>query len=119
MPSRSSKKKPSALLLPATSLDQIMEVDGDIFVRWAYITMLGRPADAEGLAFYLRRMTEGKSKVSVLKQLSRSAEGRGHGVRLAGLDGAIRRAMLARAPIIGPVFQRMQRNGTSQASQAR
>jgi len=67
MPSRSSKKKPSALLLPATWLDQIMEADGDIFVRWAYITMLGRPADAEGLAFYLRRMTEGKSKVSVLK----------------------------------------------------
>jgi hypothetical protein len=88
----------------AQSVKEIMRFDGEQFVRRAYLALLGRSADQDGLAFYLRRMAEGKTKVSILKQISRSPEGRAHGVRMPGLDGAIRRAMLKRAPVVGPVY---------------
>ncbi|WHO40197.1 DUF4214 domain-containing protein [Sphingobium sp. AP49] len=116
MPSRTMGFVAKEVFHPAQSLQAITAVDGDIFVRWAYITLLGRPADEAGLAFYLRRMREGKTKVSILKQLRRSPEGRAFGAHLPGLEGAIRRAMLERAPLIGPVYQRL-RGGAEQPRQ--
>lgn len=104
MASRFSDEASNRPLRPARSVSEIMRADGEIFVRWAYITMLGRPADAGGLAFYLRRMSEGKTKVSILKQMKKSAEGRAYHARLPGLGNAIRRAMLKRAPVVGPVY---------------
>jgi hypothetical protein len=82
----------------------IMCLDGEAFLRRAYVVLLGRPADPEGLAFYLRRMAERTTKVSVLKQISRSPEGRAYGAKLPGLAAAIRRARLRSAPVIGPVY---------------
>ncbi|MET0370928.1 MAG: DUF4214 domain-containing protein [Sphingobium sp.] len=90
---------------PARSAKELMRADGEQFVRWAYITLLGRPADPEGLRFYLRRMDEGKTKVSIMKQLSRSAEGRAHGARLSDLQPLIRRAIIKRTPVVGTVYQ--------------
>ncbi|MEJ7934169.1 DUF4214 domain-containing protein [Sphingobium sp. AN558] len=104
MTSRFSVEDFDGSLRPARSVREIMRADGEAFVRWAYITMLGRQADADGLAFYLRRMSEGKTKVSILKQLKKSAEGRIYGANLPGLAIAIRRAMLKRAPVVGPVY---------------
>lgn len=104
MASRFSGEGFDGALRPARSVREIMRADGEAFVRWAYVTMLGRPAEAEGLAFYLRRMSEGKTKVSILKQMKKSAEGRAYRAKLPGLDGAIRRAMLKRAPMVGPVY---------------
>jgi hypothetical protein len=75
--------------------------DDEGFLRWAYVTLLGRPADPEGLNVYLRQMAAGKSKVSILKQLSRSDEGRAHGARLPDLDGLIRGDMWTRVPVVG------------------
>lgn len=86
-------------------------MDSEAFVRWAYVTMLGRPVDPEGLAFYLRRMEEGKSRISVLKQLKLSTEGRMFDAQLPGLDIAIRQAKLERIPIIGTIYRRLQRGG--------
>ncbi|MCP1471183.1 hypothetical protein J3E64_002887 [Sphingobium sp. OAS761] len=90
---------------PAQSAQQLMRTDGELFVRWAYVTLLGRLPEEEGLAFYLRRMGEGKTKTSVLKQISRSPEGRAYGLHLPGLEAAVRRAALKRAPVIGPVYR--------------
>lgn len=92
------------VLAPARSAKELMRADGELFVRWAYATLLRREADLEGLRFYLRRMSEGKTKISILKQMSRSPEGKAQAVRLPGLQGAIRRAMLKRAPVVGPVY---------------
>ncbi|CAM5520738.1 hypothetical protein SSCI18S_03892 [Sphingobium scionense] len=83
-------------------------MDSEAFVRWAYVTMLGRPVDPEGLAFYLRRMDEGKSKISVLKQLKLSAEGRVFDAQLQGLDSAIQQEKLERIPVIGPIYRWFQ-----------
>ncbi len=97
---------------PARSAQELMRADGELFVRWAYITLLERQADPQGLAFYLQRMEAGKTKVSVLKQISRSPEGRAHRRHLPGLQAAVRRAMMKRAPVIGPVYRWLLADGS-------
>jgi hypothetical protein len=104
MSSRLSEIGDFQAFAPARSVQEITRADGETFVRWAYVTLLGRQADPDGLRFYLRRMMEGKTKVSVLKQISRSPEGVAYGARLKGLQGAIRRAMFKRAPVVGPIY---------------
>ncbi|MDI1296859.1 MAG: DUF4214 domain-containing protein [bacterium] len=89
----------------ATSVDALMKADGETFVRWAYITLLGRMADPVGIAFYLAKMEAGKSKISILKQLSLSSEGRAYGAQLPGLHRAILNHRIKSAPIVGPVYR--------------
>ena len=91
-------------LAPAQSVQELMRADGETFLRWAYYTLLGRGPDPEGMGYFLGRMAEGKSKVSILQQISRSAEGKAYGAKLPGLQRAIRKSMFKRAPVIGPVY---------------
>jgi FkbM family methyltransferase len=80
----------------ATSIAELLQHDGTRFVQCAYMTLLKRPADPDGLAHYTDSLHLGVSKHEVIRQLRDSREGRSRNVDLAGLQGALQRARLAR-----------------------
>jgi Domain of unknown function (DUF4214) len=92
----------------AESLTELCSYSDGDFIRCAYLTLLGREPDVSGGGFYLRRLRGGTSKVSILKQLSQSREGKGRHVSVAGLGQAIRWHRLASMPVIGPVLSRIR-----------
>ncbi len=78
---------------PAT-LDELLGLDDEAFVLAAYRTVLGREADQEGHAYYLRRIRNGIGKLHILGQLRNSKEARTRSIDMSGLDRAIRATKL-------------------------
>jgi glycosyltransferase involved in cell wall biosynthesis len=72
------------------TLEELLDLDDDAFVLAAYRSILGRDADQEGFAYYLRRARDGIDKLHILGQLRFSREGQSHGEKIQGLDKAIR-----------------------------
>lgn len=68
------------------SVDFLLQLDGDAFVRMAYRTVLRRQVDPDGLYRYRSRLAEGYSKLSVLQALYHSGEAREKGVKIDPLD---------------------------------
>jgi GT2 family glycosyltransferase len=66
-------------------LDTLMAMEPQAFVRHAYATLLGRPADETGFAFYLGQLRDGVDRLEILRSFSVSPEGRARDARLAGL----------------------------------
>ena len=64
---------------------KLLVLNGRPFVEAAYSTLLGRPADESGLAFYLSEIESGVDKREVIRALATSPEGRAKGVQLEGL----------------------------------
>ncbi len=72
----------------AKSLDELLSLYDERFVRCAYWTLLRREADPGGLANYLRQLRRGAAKVQLIVELADSEEGRnaaGHLPALAEL----------------------------------
>jgi hypothetical protein len=78
------------------SIDDLLELDGEPFLQAAYITILGRPADEAGLAFYLHKLQRGVPKKTIAVDLAVSSEGKYAHTELAGLDQLVRRGALHR-----------------------
>lgn len=76
----------------AASTIELLKYEGRRFVQCAYLTLLKRPVDPEGLSFFTGSLERGVSKREVLRQLHRSDEGRSRNVQLPGLRSAIRQA---------------------------
>lgn len=76
---------PSALTGTAKSLDELLSLYDERFVRCAYLTLLGREADASGLSNYVRQLRRGAAKVQLIVELAESEEGRNAGPKLQGL----------------------------------
>lgn len=70
------------------TLGQLLEGDDKEFVGNAYWAILGRSADSDGLDIYSALLSEGMSRIDVLQQLRRSAEGQAHGAYIRGVDAA-------------------------------
>lgn len=68
------------------SLDGLMALDGEYFVRAAYKKILMREADAGGLATYVAALASGKGKAEVVRSLALSEEGRLKDSQLLGLE---------------------------------
>jgi hypothetical protein len=110
--------KIDALVGPATSLQEICSHEGGDFIRCAYLTVLGRLPDEEGFGFYLARLDQGVSKLTILYQLRNSQEARGHDPGIAGLDRALKKHRRGTLPIIGWIY-RILISGESEALAAR
>ncbi len=78
--------KPALLPGASESLDDLLQLGGDKFVRSAYRTLLLRDPDPGGLVNYLVRLETGGSKLAVVVELAASDEGKARGVKLPGLD---------------------------------
>ena len=79
----------------ANSLAELLSSDNEEFVRLAYLTVLGRPADAEGEAYYTDRIRRGFTKMEVLDQLRKGDEAK-RVPPLPDLEAALRRFRIAR-----------------------
>lgn len=85
----------------AYSLAELCAHEHSEFIRSAYLTVLGRLPDADGMEFYRRRLVDGVSKLTILNQLRRSAEGARHDPGIAGFDRALRRHRQGNIPFVG------------------
>jgi Domain of unknown function (DUF4214) len=92
---------------PVSSVDDLIQLHDQAFVQQAYQSILGRAADAEGHAYYLRRLRAGVSKISILAQMCRSMEGKAQSVQIEGLHSAIKREARGRLPLVGWIFRRL------------
>jgi len=81
----------------ANSLNELLKWHDIDFVRCAYVTVLGRPPDPQGEAYYTDRIRCGRSKMEVLWQMRRSSEGSVHDPGIPGFDRALRRAYFERS----------------------
>ena len=89
----------------ARSLDELLRSSGGSFVACAYMTLLRRPADAGGYAYYVDRLHSGQDRLSILYEMYISAEARQFDGHVAGLKLAMARQRLRRMPIIGPILR--------------
>lgn len=72
-------------------VNALLELEGVDFVKAAYVALLGREADVDGGTNYLKRLRDGWSRMSIVKALCESAEGKAFGQKLAGLANALQR----------------------------
>ena len=75
----------------AESVEQLLSLHDDEFVRCAYLTVLRRPADTGGFANYLAELRQGTAKEKILVELADSPEGRSLGDALPGLKALVLR----------------------------
>jgi hypothetical protein len=107
-----------AMVGRATSLQELCSHEGRDFVRSAYLTVLGRLPDEEGFAFYMARLNQGFSKLTILRQLRISAEARRHDPGIAGFDRALKRHRRGNLPVVGWTY-RLFSKGESDSPSAR
>ena len=79
----------------AKNLDDLLALDAELFVRCAYLTILRREPDPGGLVNYLGQLQAGVPKLSIVKELRWSIEGRANQVDLPGLLPKISEELLA------------------------
>lgn len=76
-------------IIAVGSIDEITAHSEQFFIRCAYLSILGREPDEDGLENYLKQLGEGISKRDIVAELSLSREGRIHKPNINGLDSAI------------------------------
>lgn len=86
---------------PIRTVPRLLAAHDRLFIHIAFHALLGRAPDDEGEAYYLTRLRNGVHKLTILKQLRRSPEGRAFVPGVAGLDRAIKRHSLANLPFVG------------------
>jgi len=77
------------------TLGELLDLQGDAFVRGAFRLILGREADPEGLDTYARLLRAGMSRMFVAKEIATSEEGRSRAGTISGLHRAIRNYEIA------------------------
>lgn len=88
------------------ALDDFLHVHNEEFAELAYRCLLKRPPDPGGQLLVLQRLAAGDSKIAILGDLRDSAEGRGYGVEVRGLNARYRFWRLCRLPVIGGLIER-------------
>jgi hypothetical protein len=99
----------------AVSLAELCSFVDVKFIRCAFVTVLGRQVDPEGQAYYLGKLRAGASKLSILRDLRRSSEGKLHDPGIAGFDRALRRHHNSNRRFIGPILRWLHGDGGSRA----
>lgn len=90
---------------PITTVPRLLAPHDREFIHTAYVALLGRAPDREGERYYLGLLRSGSHKLSILRQLRLSPEGRTFIPGVAGLDRAIKRHRLATRPVLGPIVR--------------
>jgi GT2 family glycosyltransferase/glycosyltransferase involved in cell wall biosynthesis len=92
---------------PAPRMDEVSELlqlEDAAFLRHAYLAILGREPDQEGMAHYLGRLRVGADKLQILGQLRSSPEGTKAIPRLRGIDEVLRKERRRAWPLLGRFF---------------
>lgn len=99
---------PAAIHAKSVSVDSLaslLQHEDRQFVECAYLTILKRPVDPDGLNTYLTQLRGGIPKIKILGSLQNSAEGKVAGGELEGLRRAVAQYKRSRLPIIGAIFR--------------
>ena len=91
----------------AYTLGEFVNVHNEAFVELAYRCLLKRAPDANGMLELMERLADGDSKIAILGDLRWSREGRGFGVRVAGLAWRYRYWRMTRWPVVGGLIERL------------
>jgi GT2 family glycosyltransferase len=59
---------------PAESLLELLSLDGEVFIASAYVSLLRRPPDVEGLKHHLDLLGNGVTKMQIVEAMCRSSE---------------------------------------------
>lgn len=94
---------PSTAAPGSATLDALMRLHGARFVEQAYALLLGREADASGLAYYTARLQAGDSRTQVLRELAASEESMRRKRHLPGLEAALQREPTRHHPLLRAV----------------
>lgn len=92
---------PPKIITAASGLGQILELRGEDFIKCAYLTILKREADPEGLENYLRLLREGLPKSEILVALYSSSEANEIGGNIAWMRPVLRTHKFSYLPVIG------------------
>jgi FkbM family methyltransferase len=103
--------------VPAQNLMTLLEMPDQGFLQSAYLTILGRLPDDDGLAHFGNRLRSGDSRMAIVRDLYRSKEARNAEVRIPWLSRAIFRYRLAYLLLLG--FARRSSGRTIHAEYAR
>jgi hypothetical protein len=87
------------------SLGALLALDDAEFVASAYLSLLRRPADPDGLAHYTRKLRAGHTRHEVLDLMLASREGRSKAAQLRGLSKGMAQYRLSRLPLIGALVR--------------
>lgn len=86
-------------------VSELLNVEGEMFVKMVFINILDRFPDVVGLNHYLSQLYAGKSKINVIYQVAMSAEGRKNKNRMEGLEILLSKCSSAKLPVIGRLLQ--------------
>lgn len=86
------------------SIAQLMTLEGHDFIEQAYLLLLGRPADTEGLNNYLTQLRNGEEKANILAALRYSPEGAAQPGATSELHNTARKQRLRQLPVIGSLL---------------
>ena len=89
--------------LPANHAKELLSLDGEAFVYGAYVTILGRLPDSDGLVNYLAELQSGVSKLEIVSRLRKSSEGRRYGHALRGYRSIVIRTRLRSSLGLSPL----------------
>ena len=95
----------SVIPFSTSNLKTLLQQNDEQFIHLAYLTLLRRPPDTEGLTFYLNKLSKGVPKLRILGQIVASAEARKLDVTVPGLNKAIRQQKMIGVPLFGWIFQ--------------
>lgn len=85
----------------SNSVNEIFGYSGYYFIVNAFITLLNRAPDEEGLKVYLSQLHIGVSKDEILYQIVQSAEWNNKKIKVRGLSSVVRKVSWRKQPIIG------------------
>ena len=89
----------------ALSYEELLSLDGELFIECAFYRLLKRMPDPAGGKFYLDQLFNGVAKVQILEELSSSDEGIQTGVTLPDLQVAFAQFRRASWPLVGFIFR--------------
>ena len=92
---------------PAATIDDLLDLHDEAFVRCAYQTIMRRPADTDGLTNYLRQLRRGVSKRHIVAAFAMSDEGRGAAVDIPGLRELIKQQQPRRVSLMARIVKRI------------
>jgi glycosyltransferase involved in cell wall biosynthesis len=89
----------------ASTIEELLSLHDETFIRCAYESVLGRDPDPEGLSHFLARIRAGHSRHAILAAIRLSPEGRGRESVLPGLDRSIAYYRWKHMPLIGSILR--------------
>jgi glycosyltransferase involved in cell wall biosynthesis len=72
--------------LKVVTLEKLFSYQDEFFIQYAYLAILGRSPDPDGMLYYSKRIRSGTERMEILAQLRNSNEGKSKSTKIEDLD---------------------------------